>query len=703
MKDSMRLRFRLWGAAVILLSALCWPVGSGRLLGADGNDSTDHPSGTQATQAVGCPLAPGMISLLEDEIKEGLKQRGIESKFAQFARYAASTLDSTADRRSWSELAGNCRLGWYDKLYRNPLKATAEAERFTRELHQAALDSRSGLGRVLDMAAEKLDLKIQETQPPVPAASPEEALNAVKHAVTEARTAYLAALAPLTPADRSTLQRGLHPVLTDQDGMGQTLSDRTSGRRLLDLLEKTDRSSTYYAARALAPLTDVRLLGQLRKLPKEGNVAVEGATGTIVRRINTEAGEIIIGGEGKNVYELDKMPGVCAVIDLGGDDEYREGTVSPDRPVLVVIDLAGNDAYIATGPGAQGGAVLGVSMLLDLDGNDIYRARDVAQGSAVGGVGILVDYAGNDVYAGIRRVQGQAIGGIGILIDREGSDRYHAGMWAQGFGGPLGFGLLDDLTGKDHYSLGGLYTNSFKPETPGYEGWGQGVGAGLRQVANGGIGVLLDGGGDDLYEYDYMAHGGGYWFGVGLARDFGGNDRRLGSTQNEFSGEKRTEPVFQRYACGWGCHYALGFSFDDAGDDTYGGTIMGLGFAWDLSVGVLCDFAGNDRYEAAGQHTQGCGAQAGLGILFDNEGNDVYLGQGQGYASPSVSYHSPSACGGNFSFLVDYGGKDEYGSGVQNNAYNQRGSAGGFVTDRPKEEELQKTIERNETKTTKKP
>ena len=63
------------------------------------------------------------------------------------------------------------------------------------------------------------------------------------------------------------------------------------------------------------------------------------------------AGDIIIGGKGKNVYELDKMPGVCAVIDLGGDDEYREGTVSPDRPVLVVIDLAGNDTYIATKAG----------------------------------------------------------------------------------------------------------------------------------------------------------------------------------------------------------------------------------------------------------------------------------------------------------------------------------------------------------------
>ena len=127
------------------------------------------PRALQPTEPVGCRLAPGMITLLEDEIKEGLKRRGIESRFAQFASYAARTLDNTADGRSWSELSGNCRLSWYDKLYRNPLKATAEAEQFTRKLHQAVLASHSGLGRVLDMAAEKLDLKTPKTQPPVQA------------------------------------------------------------------------------------------------------------------------------------------------------------------------------------------------------------------------------------------------------------------------------------------------------------------------------------------------------------------------------------------------------------------------------------------------------------------------------------------------------------------------------------------------------
>jgi hypothetical protein len=98
---------------------------------------------------------------------------------------------------------------------------------------------------------------------------------------------------------------------------------------------------------------------------------------------------------------------------------------------------------------------------------------------------------------------------------------------------------------------------------------------------------------------------------------------------------------------------------------------------------VLCDFAGNDRYEGTGGATQGNGAQASLGVLFDYTGNDVYVGYNQGYASPSISYHPLPQCGGNFSFLIDYGGKDTYGCGAENDTYNQRGAAGGFLIDRP--------------------
>ncbi len=209
-------------------------------------------------------------------------------------------------------------------------------------------------------------------------------------------------------------------------------------------------------------------------------------------------------------------------------------------------------------------------------------------------------------------------------------------------------------------------------------------------MADGGIGVILDGAGDDVYEYDYISHGGGYWLGLGFARDFAGNDRRYGGTRKAYNGGPRTEPMFQRFSCGFGCHYSMGFWFDDGGDDTYGGTIMGLGFGWDASMGVLCDMGGNDRYEATGGGTQGNGAQASVGILFDYGGDDVYLGVNQGYASPSITYHPPAQCGGNFSFLIDYGGNNNFGCGAENHTILQRGTRGGFLIQRPLASEVEK-------------
>jgi hypothetical protein len=348
--------------------------------------------------------------------------------------------------------------------------------------------------------------------------------------------------------------------------------------------------------------------------------------------------------------------------------------------------LDGDDSYRGTKPGVQGSAILGISMLLDLAGNDTYQAKDVAQASALGGAGILIDYDGNDSYVGVRRVQGQAFGGIGILVDRSGSDRYHGALWTQGMGGPLGFAVLEDVEGNDTFYTGGLYYDDYE-ETPGYDGWGQGVGGGPRAVANGGIGVILDGAGDDTYEFDYLSHGGGYWLGLGFARDFGGNDQRLGATRTTYNGGKRTERRYQRFGTGFGCHYAVGFCFDDAGDDVYHGSIMGLGHAWDCSVGGLYDFGGKDRYESTGGLTQGSAHQAGIAVLFDYRGDDYYRGYSQGNAPTNISYHPMPQCGGNFSFVIDYGGEDTYGCRAKNNKFSKRGSSSGFIIDRPSPED----------------
>jgi hypothetical protein len=78
---------------------------------------------------------------------------------------------------------------------------------------------------------------------------------------------------------------------------------------------------------------------------------------------------------------------------------------------------------------------------------------------------VLLDGGGNDHYVGDRRAQGQAVVGCGILLDRGGDDDFRGALLAQGVGGPLGFGLLADLSGRDHYFAGGKYPGGYD-DTP---------------------------------------------------------------------------------------------------------------------------------------------------------------------------------------------------------------------------------------------
>ncbi len=553
---------------------------------ATASKSDPRPNGEAAADGaeatVGEPLAPGMIEILQQEIRNAVRTRGVDDNFARFQRYSGYKLDSSAAAYTGSELAGNCRLSWYDHMLRHPLGAVAEAEQFTRDVHTAVLKDRGGLARLLPIIAEKLDLPKHDARKYAKVKTPQEALDVVKQALIEARAAQAAALAPLTKGEIRELSSYIYPVMVGQNRVAHTLNDRGTGRRLVDLMEKMDRGAMVDAAEALVPLTDPDVLDQLKNYPDSGDVYVAGVSGHVVAKIETPAGAIIIGGKEANTYDLDSLGDVALVIDLGGENTYHDGTVSIERPLLVNVNLGGRNVYRSAKPAVQGGAILGVSMIVNTEGGNRYDANDLAQASTIGGVGIIVEFGGDNSYRGVRRVQAQAIGGLGIIISHGGGNNYHAGMWGQGLGGPLGFGILDDIQGHDHYYLGGLYTNSYKPETPGYEGFGQGVGGGIRQVADGGIGMLLNGGGHNVYEFDYLSHGGGYWCGLGFARDFGGYSQRLIARKNYYGGD-RTESLFQRFGCGWGCHYAQGFCFDDKGHSTFEGSIMGSGMGWDCS------------------------------------------------------------------------------------------------------------------------
>ncbi|MBI85546.1 MAG: hypothetical protein CMJ81_20325 [Planctomycetaceae bacterium] len=629
-------------------------------------------------------------------IRRVLAERNVRRQYDLYQSYSSDRYDHSAGDKSFSDKTGNCRLKWVDYLLRHQLESIAEADRFTAGLHQglampfAASDIAAAWGHALHVAEKRTEIDpaaMPADQQPVPArlqvpASTESTLLA---AVNRAFLEFQQALQPLSVAERQELRDQLYRVTTGDSPYGYHLSDTTVGRHLCDLMERIDHRSLFDAAHALRAATDRQVIQRHINTTGRETLTLPGASGQIQSIVNSEAGRIVVGADGVNEYHLDEMTDVAVIIDTGGDDIYREGTTTAIRPLLVIVDFAGDDLYQGEKPGIQGGAIVGLSLLVDFSGNDRYQAIDIAQGSSLAGIGTLIDLAGNDSYLGDRRVQGSAFGGAAMLLDAQGNDDYRAALLSQAVGGPLGFGLLEDISGNDHYYAGGKYANSYG-DSPGFDGWSQGMGIGPRGTANGGIGVLLDGTGDDLYECDYFSHAGGYWFAAGFVRDFGGNDRRIGATRTNFDGSPREVSRFLRWGVGFGCHFASGFLFDDEGDDIYQGDHASVAYSWDIGVGAIIDTQGNDLYQATSSGVAESN-NAAVALLLDGAGNDTYLGNNIGAAGAKIEYHPQDLAGGNFTFLLDLGGTDTYNDSVQNDYQQERGWSGGFLIDQEADQE----------------
>ncbi len=638
----------------------------------------------------GISASAAIVNLSIQDIVEGIGARSLNQRYNQWRSYLAGVMRNTDGVRSGSEINGLGRLSWFKSIMADPLKGAGEADEFTRYVHVNLCLGRLGFCKALKKVASRMDIDDSGIRIPeyFSGSDSTKALASLEKALVDTLLSHGRAIAPLSQDQLKLISNYAHRILTIEASVGHTVSMRGSGKQQILAMQAIDQSAMYQGLEDLSLLMDPIFIKAIDSIKDENSeLTYEGVTGTISKIIETQAGIILIGGRNPNLYDIEKMPNVCCIIDLGGNDTYVEGAVNLKRPVLGILDLHGDDVYRGSLPGIQGSCILGISLLVDVEGDDKYVAKHHAQASAMGGACALIDYDGNDSYDGVRRLQGTAVCGIGILVDRRGNDRYHAAMWSQGMGQPLGCGILEDCTGDDTYYTGGMYFDSY-PDTPGYEGWGQGLGTGIRGVAAGGIGMLLEGEGDDRYEYDYIAHGGGYWMGLGFLRDFAGNDIHQGSTSVMWDGSPRREPKFQRFSSGFGCHYAAGFFFEDTGNDTYWASIMSEGFAWDCGVAFLYDHAGDDTITGAGSGNQGQGAQASLGVLVNFAGNDTYKGSSQGYASGNITYHDLPNCGGNFSFLFDYGGTDVYGCRARNNASIRRGTNGGFLTDRPTKAEL---------------
>jgi hypothetical protein len=388
------------------------------------------------------------------------------------------------------------------------------------------------------------------------------------------------------------------------------------------------------------------IAGNVRQPPSKLAGIVEGL---IVDYVEVDGGYIVIGGPGPNRYDMDQL---YAVIDVDGNDTYEWGEHVP-RETQTIVDMAGDDRYLATS-GGPGAGWLGVSVLIDLSGADQYESKLGGCGAGAFGFGFLFDDAGADTYQCAAWSAGAGLYGGGVLIDRgQQNDVYHSQVFSQGVGGPRGIGILLDNGGNDLYRANGPGPSAY--DTPGsFMAFSQGVGVGIRPYDFGGVGVLLDLGGNDRYEGGEFSQGGGYYWGVGALFDESGNDLYYGN----------------RYAQGFAAHQAFGMLTDVSGDDTYWSmTAAGQAAAWDQSIAMLFDLDGNDVYRAHAL-SQGTAAQQAKAFLHDVSGDDWYWSSSkvaQGAAGDNSYHFQAEDPVYSFGVLLDEGGNDRYSTGVLNN------------------------------------
>lgn len=345
-------------------------------------------------------------------------------------------------------------------------------------------------------------------------------------------------------------------------------------------------------------------------------------------KVETPLGWIVLSNSKNDVYPSDNY---LLIIDTRGDDKYSTagGTGDFAHPISVCLDLAGNDRYEnhrEYSP-AFGAGIFGYGILLDQAGNDVYDADTLALGCGIFGAGVLQDVTGNDKYNSLSYSQASAAFGTATLIDLAGDDTYDIYNYGQGFAYTAAGSILVDKSGDDIYTANDTDIKFPGPQTDKHNtSFAQGVGFGRRADMSdghswaGGVGVLVDGEGDDKYTTGTFGQGVGYWYAVGILADKSGNDFHS----------------VPWYGMGAAPHFALGVMQDDAGDDRYVGYMsQTLGQGRDLSLGWFEDSAGNDLYVGANR-TLGSGDINGIGVFWDKAGDDVYLGCGDMFGQSAV-------------------------------------------------------------------
>jgi hypothetical protein len=401
---------------------------------------------------------------------------------------------------------------------------------------------------------------------------------------------------------------------------------------------------------SLDPLRRALLMAFNLRKEKDGksrawkNLRKRGKAISDIRRSGKVIDRVVFGTPGNDVFQGE----FAVIIDPGGDDSYYLSYDIEHPHGTIIIDLGGDDYYKAETDFALASGTFSYSLLLDFDGDDVYRGQSFTLGAGFFGAGLLWDLAGNDSYFGDTFTEGAGTFGYGLLIDSEGNDIYTGNLYAQGFGFVRGVGGVVDHDGNDSYIIQPKYQEFFHPGQH-YLSLSQGFGYGIRPYLSGGFGFICDFAGNDSYVADFFTQGASYWWSLGMIADGAGNDQYLS----------------YQYAQGSGAHMTLGLLYDVSGDDVYRSHGVAQGCGHDYSCGWLLDKTGDDVYSSYGL-SQGAGQANGIGIFTDVLGQDGYYifntADCQGYGNPRRDY-------GSIGIFLDLDGDDRYDGNGGNNLF----------------------------------
>lgn len=291
--------------------------------------------------------------------------------------------------------------------------------------------------------------------------------------------------------------------------------------------------------------------------------------------------------------------------------------VDAQLPALQALALELRPAF-AVGAGAGEPPLIDLAPALVMDplGVNNHHTKDAA---------LVIDLGGDDIYdtnAGGALIHLNLVGdastcqasALGLSIGCENEDAFQS----------FSASMLIDVAGDDTYGV-------YKPPRPGSRDAICSSDPVVRRVVvqgsgSGGIGMLIDVSGADLYRGKTLAQGNGHLGGVGALFDLEGDDAYhavrsamgsgvLGGTGIFYEGAGHDTYTFaapsdrglfnvDQFRCDTTARLGLGSAVlqstghfvDHSGDDTYRVDAQGLGHAQSTSIAQFADLAGNDDY-----------------------------------------------------------------------------------------------------------